>query len=77
MVEYGEAGTRYAIKLSVLHDYLYTCAFSRYHIIDVTMSTIDMSQNETLLVIQQRGPDGECPLLIRFGFFLQKNYRRL
>jgi len=64
MVEYEEAGSRYAIQLVVVkHDYLMECVFSDNHMVEVTMSVIDIRENNTLLVIKQYGPDGECPPL--------------
>ena len=63
MVEYKEAGSRYALKISVVHNYAWTCVFSSNHIVDATMSVIDLAENDTVLIIQQKGPDGECPPL--------------
>jgi hypothetical protein len=63
IVEYREAGYRYAIKLDMFHDYLYRCVFGGGHMVNVTMSIIDISQNENILIIRQKGPDRECPPL--------------
>jgi hypothetical protein len=63
LVEYKEAGYRYALKVYISHQYMWTCAFSTGHMVDVTMSVIDIRDNETLAIIKQRGPDGECPPL--------------
>ena len=63
VVEYKEAGYRYALKLSVSHDYKFACVFSSGHRVDVTMSVIDIGSNETLAVVKQSVPDRECPPL--------------
>lgn len=63
IVKYKEVGTRFAIDLTVKHDYMYTCVFSSNHIVDVTMSIIDIEENNTVLIIKQKAPDGECPPL--------------
>ena len=63
LVEYKKAGYRYALKLSVSHDYGYACVFSRGHRVNVTMSVIDIGTNETLAIVKQTGPDQECPPL--------------
>jgi hypothetical protein len=63
LVEYKEAGYRYALKLSIKDDYGRRCVFSGGHIVNVTMSVIDISTNETLAIIQQSGPNQECPPL--------------
>jgi hypothetical protein len=63
LVEYREAGYRYGLKVSVQHDYGSVCVFSRGHIVNVTMSVIDIGSNETLAIIKQSGPDRECPPL--------------
>jgi hypothetical protein len=63
IVEYSEAGYRYALKLSVSHDHQYVCAFSRGHRVTVAMSVIDIRTNETLAIVKQTGPDQECPPL--------------
>ena len=63
IVKYKESGSRYGIKFAIRHDYASHCVFSSGHLVDVTMSIIDIAQNETLLVIKQVGPDRECPPL--------------
>ena len=63
LVEYREAGYRYALKLSISHQYAWTCVFSSGHMVNVTMSVIDIRSNETLAIIKQYGPDRECPPL--------------
>ncbi len=64
IIEYEEIGTRYAIDLVVRHNYLsQDCVFSDNHGVDVIMSIIDILENETVLIIKQNGPDGECPPL--------------
>jgi hypothetical protein len=72
MVEYKEAGNRYALKLSISHNYGKACVFSKGHIVSVTMSVIDISSNETLAVLKQDGPDGECPPLTPVWSLLAK-----
>ena len=63
MVQYKEAGYRFALKLSINHNYSYVCLFSGGHIVDVTMAVIDVSTNETLAIIKQSGPNQKCPPL--------------
>ncbi|MBI4380082.1 MAG: hypothetical protein HY574_02645 [candidate division NC10 bacterium] len=63
LVQYREAGYRYALKLNILHDYAWACSFSGGHRVQVTMSVIDISTNETLALFRQIGPDRECPPL--------------
>ena len=63
MVEYDQAGFRYALKMSVKHNYSKKCVFSGGHEVDVTMSLIDIVSNDTLLVVSQSGPTKECPPL--------------
>ncbi len=62
IVEYREAGFRYALKLSLVHEGG-RCVFSGSHRVNAAMSVIDIATNETLAVIKQRGPDGSCPPL--------------
>jgi hypothetical protein len=62
VVEYREAGFRYALKLSVIHE-SWRCVFSGAHRVSTTMSVIDIATNETLAVIKQTGPDASCPPL--------------
>jgi hypothetical protein len=62
VVEYGQAGFRYAPKLSVIHE-SWRCVFSGAHRVSATMSVIDIATNETLAVIKQTGPDASCPTL--------------
>ena len=57
MVEFKEAKKRYALKMKIEHDYGYTCVFSGGHFVDVTLSVIDIAQNETVGIIKQRGPN--------------------
>lgn len=61
LVKYKEAGFRYALKLSVRHDYGRVCVFSGNHFVDVTMMVIDIGTNDTIMVIRQSGALGECP----------------
>ncbi len=63
IVEYKEAGTRFAIDLTVRHNYMVTCVFSDNHEVQVTMSIIDIEENNTVLIIKQNAPDGVCPPL--------------
>ena len=63
LVEYKEAGYRYALKLAISHDFLWTCVFSSGHRVNVTMTVIDIQTNETLAIVKQTGPDRECPPL--------------
>ncbi len=63
IVEYKEAGYRYALKLNVRHDTGKVCVFSGNHFVDVTMAVIDIETNESLLIIRQSGPLGACPPL--------------
>ena len=63
IVEYKEAGTRFAIDLTVRHNYMMDCVFSDNHLVDVTMSIIDIEENNTVLIIKQSAPDGVCPPL--------------
>ena len=63
LVEYREAGYRYGLKLSISHQYGSACVFSGGHLVDVTMSVIDIGSNETLAIVKQSGPDRECPPL--------------
>lgn len=72
IVEYKEAGYRYALKLFISHNYGDACVFSKGHIVSVTMSVIDISSNETLAVLKQNGPDGECPPLTPVWSLLAK-----
>jgi len=64
VVEYRrpEAGFRYALKLSVIHE-SWRCVFSGAHRVSASMSVIDIATNETLAVIKQTGPDASCPPL--------------
>jgi len=62
VVEYREAGFRYALKVSVIHE-SWRCVFSGAHRVSATMSVIDIATNETLAVIKQTGPDASCPPL--------------
>ncbi len=39
------------------------CVFSDNHVVDVTMSIIDIEENNTVLIIKQSAPDGVCPPL--------------
>jgi hypothetical protein len=61
LVKYKEAGYRYALKFSVRHNYQKICVFSGNHFVDVTMSVVDIENNDTLMVIRQHGALGECP----------------
>lgn len=72
LVEYKEAGYRYALKLSISHDFLWTCAFSSGHRVNVTMTVIDIQTNETLAIVKQTGPDRECPPLTPVWLLLAK-----
>src|SRR5579862_2263634 len=60
VVEYKEAGYRYALRVTVSPGGS-DCVFSGHHTVDVTMSIIDLMNNEVLGIIKQSGPDGECP----------------
>ncbi len=62
IVEYRQAGYRYALKLSISHRAA-VCVFSDGRIIDVSMLVIDIGTNETLAIIRQSGPDRDCPPL--------------
>jgi len=72
IVEYKDAGYRYALKLFISHHYGNVCAFSKGHIVSVTMSVIDISSNETLAILKQDGPDRECPPLTPVWSLLAK-----
>jgi len=63
MVEFNEAKKRYALKMKIKHDYGYVCVFSGGHFVDVTLSVIDIVENETVGIIKQRGPNMKCPPL--------------
>ena len=63
IVDYKEAGTRYSIELTVRHNYMKDCVFSDNHIVDVTMSIIDIEENNTVMIIKQSAPNGDCPPL--------------
>ena len=72
IVEYKEAGYKYALKLFISHHYENACVFSKGHVVSVTMTVIDLSSNETLAVLKQDGPDGECPPLTPVWSLLAK-----
>lgn len=63
IVSYKNVGFRYALKLSVIDDYAWLCAFSGAHRVNATLSVIDIGTNETLAVIRQVGPNEFCPPL--------------
>ena len=63
LVEYNQAGFRYALKMSITHNRAMQCVFSGGHIVEVTMMVIDVRSNETLAIIKQSGPDRRCPPL--------------
>lgn len=63
LVEYREAGFRYALRIALIHDPAHRCVFSGSHRVSATMSVIDIGTNETLAIIKQVGPDGSCPPL--------------
>lgn len=77
MVEYKKAGYRYALKISMTHDYAWPCAFSGAHRVNVTMSVIDIETNETLAIVRQVGPDGSCPPLTPVWPLLAKELARV
>jgi hypothetical protein len=52
IVSYKKAGFRYALKLSVIDDYAWLCAFSGAHRVNATLSVVDIGTNETLAVIK-------------------------
>lgn len=60
-VNYDEPGLRYALNLAVRHHYDKVCYFSDGHVVDVSLSVIDIASNETVMIIRQKGPDRECP----------------
>ena len=77
LVQYQEAGFRYALRLSVSHNYAYECVFSGGHHVIVSMSVIDIGANETLAIIKQEAPDQECPPLTPVWTLLAKELSRL
>jgi hypothetical protein len=77
VVEYKEAGSRYALKASITHNYHERCFFSGGHVVDVTLSVVDIETNETLAVIKQIGPDGPCPPLTPVWELLAKEVSRV
>lgn len=77
MVAYKEAGYRYALKVSMTHDYAWHCVFSGAHRVNATMSVIDIETNEILAVVRQVGPDGSCPPLTPVWPLLAKELARI
>jgi hypothetical protein len=77
IIKYNEAGYRYALKISIRHNYRDFCVFSGGHLVDVTMTVIDISSNETLAIIQQNGPDRKCPPLTPVWTLLAKELKRI
>jgi len=77
MVEYKKAGYRYALKISMTHDYAWRCAFSGAHRVNATLSVIDIDKNETLAILRQVGPDGSCPPLTPVWPLLAKELARV
>lgn len=63
IVEYKKAGYRFGIKLAVVDDFRNKCVFSGSHVLNVTMSVIDISTDDTIAIIRQVGPNGDCPPL--------------
>ena len=63
LIEYKQAGFKYALKASIAHEYGSKCVFSGGHVVNVTLSVVDIETNEVLAIIKQTGPDGPCPPL--------------
>ena len=72
IIGYKEAGYRYALRLSISHNYIWTCTFSSGHLVDVTMTVIDIGSNEIIAIIKQSGPDRKCPPLTPIWDLLAK-----
>jgi hypothetical protein len=77
IVSYKKAGFRYALKLSVIDDYAWLCAFSGAHRVNATLSVVDIGTNETLAVIRQVGPNESCPPLTPIWPLLAQELARI
>jgi len=77
LVKYREAGYRYGLKVDLAHDRTWGCAFSSSHRVDVTMSVIDVQNNDTLAIVHQVGPDGPCPPLTPVWTLLAEELHRI
>jgi len=77
LVQYREAGFRYALKIALIHEPGVPCVFSGFHRVTATMSVIDIATNETLAIIKQVGPDGPCPPLTPVWTLLAQELARV
>lgn len=77
LVEYREAGFRYALKVSVVHEAEMKCVLSGSHRVSATISIIDIATNSTLAIIKQVGPDGRCPPLTPVWSLLAQELARV
>lgn len=63
VVQYREAGYRYGLRIDTVGVPGKICAFSGAGFVDATMTVIDIANNDTVAVIKQSGPTGDCPPL--------------
>jgi hypothetical protein len=59
MAKYNEAVTRWGISLQT-KDSGYTCAFTDYNIYHFTLMLTDITNNQVVMVLKQKGSDGPC-----------------
>ena len=57
-VEYKQAGAQYGV--SVVTKFVDLCAFTSSDIYDFKLTLTDLSKNELVLILEQRGSDGPC-----------------
>jgi hypothetical protein len=81
LLEYKEAGGRYALRLSIARDLLgewnsqpVSC---NSHWVIVTMTVIDIQTNDTLAIVKQTGPDRECHSLTPVWPLLAKELSKM
>lgn len=63
VVQYREAGYRYGLRVDTVGVPGKICAFSGAAFVDATVTVIDIANNDTVAVIKQSGPAGDCPPL--------------
>jgi hypothetical protein len=75
--QYREAGYQFALRFNEVSDPNWGCVTAITTMVDATLEVIDISNNEILAIIKQKGPVSPCPPLQAIWPLLAKDLSEL